>query len=119
MNARTFCYWLQGYFELITPTTVPEKAVNIISKHLELVADSERGVFCAWLQGCLDITEGKAWSAAQTKKVKEKLAQEFVNVIDASYPPAVRQTLLNIHNKPQNALSAGLQSGLGGPRYAC
>lgn len=37
MNSRDFCYFLQGLFELAEPTTLNEKQVDLIKRHLNMV----------------------------------------------------------------------------------
>lgn len=37
MTSREFCYWLQGLFELTDTSTLTERQVNLIKKHLQLV----------------------------------------------------------------------------------
>lgn len=45
MTSRDFCYWLQGYFEVVTAdsTDIPmtDKQVQMIQKHLALVFKHE------------------------------------------------------------------------------
>lgn len=36
MNARDFCFWIQGYMELTSSHPVPKKAWKLIMEHLEL-----------------------------------------------------------------------------------
>lgn len=37
MNPESFCYWLQGFFELSDAVSLTEKQVKIIKEHLEYV----------------------------------------------------------------------------------
>lgn len=37
MTSRDFCYWLQGVFEVASPTTLNETQVHLVKKHLSLV----------------------------------------------------------------------------------
>lgn len=37
MNSREFSYWLQGLFEVAEPTTLNEKQVELIKRHLNMV----------------------------------------------------------------------------------
>jgi len=37
MEAKSFIYWLQGYFELNDPKTIDEKTIKVIRNHINLV----------------------------------------------------------------------------------
>lgn len=37
MTSRDFCFWLQGYFELVKPTQIGRAGVEAIRNHLNLV----------------------------------------------------------------------------------
>lgn len=37
MKSVEFCYWLQGLFEVGEPTTLNEKQVDLIKRHLNMV----------------------------------------------------------------------------------
>lgn len=37
MKSRDFCYWLQGFFELSEDSTINEKQMLEIKKHLSMV----------------------------------------------------------------------------------
>lgn len=37
MKSVEFCYWLQGLFEVGEPTTLNEKQVDVIKRHLNMV----------------------------------------------------------------------------------
>ena len=45
MKSRDFCYWLQGYFEILAPamnsTTLSEGQVAVIKNHLNMVFKHE------------------------------------------------------------------------------
>lgn len=41
MKSESFCYWLQGYFEVADPKEINEDQVEIIKKHLALVFKHE------------------------------------------------------------------------------
>lgn len=41
MTPENFCYWLQGYFELVGPKTLDEKETKIVNDHLNLVFKKE------------------------------------------------------------------------------
>ena len=100
MNDFAYCYWLMGFFELINPTTVSEEQVNSIKQHLQLVNKKE-GIFCNWLQGFLDMNDSKEWDTQQVQKIKTKLSQEFLKIIDPSYPKNEQKELLEIHQTGQ------------------
>lgn len=101
MTQFTFCYWLQGYFELFDTQTVSKEQVEIIKQHLDIVQNKE-GVFCNWLDGYLDIKGLDKWNETQTQKIKIKLSEEFFNIIDPSYPKAEQELLHHIHKHGLN-----------------
>jgi hypothetical protein len=37
MTARDFCYWLQGFLEITDASTIDEKQLGMIRKHLNMV----------------------------------------------------------------------------------
>lgn len=37
MDSQSFCFWLQGFFELSNPTTLNEAQLKTIQDHLKLV----------------------------------------------------------------------------------
>lgn len=37
MKSESFCYWLQGFFELQNPTTLTPEQVECIKRHLNMV----------------------------------------------------------------------------------
>lgn len=37
LGAESFCYWLQGFFEIADPTALTEKQVKMIKEHLNMV----------------------------------------------------------------------------------
>jgi len=37
MKATEFCYWLQGYFELVDPTSINATQTDLIKRHLNMV----------------------------------------------------------------------------------
>ncbi len=41
MTSRDFAYWLQGYFEVAKPVTIPFEETEMIKKHLNLVFKHE------------------------------------------------------------------------------
>ncbi len=37
MDEKAFCYWLQGFFEMVDPKNLTEAQVKMIKEHLALV----------------------------------------------------------------------------------
>lgn len=97
MNTFTYCYWLMGFFELMNPTTVSKEQVKSIEEHLKLVEKKEDGIFCSWFQGFLDFNEGNELNDQQIKKIRTKLSEEFLKIIDPSYPKNEQKDLLELH----------------------
>lgn len=109
MTEQDFCYWLQGYFELLpkdAPLPLTDRQATLIYKHLDLVRETEgtkKSEFCEWVRTALDIAcrvEGGDGRAAVTDLIRERLADRFAHVIDPQYPN--QSTLNEIHagNKP-------------------
>lgn len=96
MNNFNFCYWLQGYFELSESNSVPKETVSVIQEHLAIV-QPKNGVFCSWLEGYLDMVGVDAWSEEVTKKIRAKLSNEFLTLIDPSYPKNEQEELHRLH----------------------
>lgn len=37
MQARDFCYWLQGYFEIANPQSLSAEQLAVVQRHLKMV----------------------------------------------------------------------------------
>ena len=101
MTPRDFCYWLQGHFEVGDvaglPKTMSAAQVTMVKKHLELTfmakVDKARfpdatvgGEFCSFLEGILAASDLSAGlSEATATKVRAKLNDVFVHVIDPTF----------------------------------
>ena len=97
MNEFQFCYWLMGVFELGKLKELNSKHLVLINEHLKLVEYREH-TFSNWLEGVLDMKELEHMSKDKTEKVLQKLRQEFLNVIDRSYPQELWKPLQDAHN---------------------
>lgn len=103
MKATEFCYWLQGFFELTSPTTLTTAQVQCINKHLDLAIaygdkdDSPQRVknFIGWLKTSLEWLDPA--QPEQVQKVKLRLDECFAHVIDKQYGPD--DHLNKIHNE--------------------
>ena len=89
MTTREFCYWLQGFFELIGEQipTLSERRAQCIKNHLDLAlkvdtADSPTRDYCVEMKAFL------TWAGANppTAMMCRKLNDLFSHAIDPSYP---------------------------------
>lgn len=90
MNAREFCYWLQGAFELCGMAEIDGARAAQIKAHLALVAKCDpnhRNTFVTWLD--LTMNDGgyyaKGMTARDVEMVGKLLAAQFQHEIDPSY----------------------------------
>lgn len=98
MKSTEFAYWLQGWFEIGEgPLVMSSRQKQIIRKHLDMVLkhDSSISPFCAWVDGVLTALGENDLDAEMLAKVQERLNNQFLHVIDKSYP-AEQQKVLNI-----------------------
>jgi len=96
MKEYEFCYWLMGMFELAKVEQLSQKQLHLLKEHLKLVKERNHS-FCIWLEGFLDSHEGNELNAEKTKKVFNKLQEEFLNTIDKSYPENILAKLNAAH----------------------
>ncbi len=131
MNAREFCYWLMGHFEL-EPHAANGQGMGApqtltIRSHLALVAEVDRehdNAFVEWLSVRLGSGATMNLDAAEVAKVKRLLAAQFKHVIDPSYggDKATLQAVHDVNTHPQDgpythhASNGGLPYG---PGYRC
>lgn len=125
MKQDEFAYWLQGYFELRENDNPLTLAQGIcIRNHLELVKTSNITPifgkktataamkpitgFCAWLDGALEMAGHSAvdglLSTISLNLIKNKLAAEFVHVIDPK-SPGDKEVLQAVHDGLQKPSS--------------
>lgn len=96
MNEFEYCYWLMGIFELGQPKELNAKQLVLIKEHLNLVT-YRKHTFCNWLEGVLDMNGLEHLSEKKTQSVLEKLGNEFLTVIDRSYPKDLWDALYAAH----------------------
>lgn len=113
MNSKEFAYWLQGWFENneaagLTVTDLTPRQFELvalcITKHLKLALEVDKtpSRFVVWLEGYLESSEGE-WQSRHFIRIKDRLAEEFVHVIDPSYPgdQIVLQSIHDTGKKPE------------------
>lgn len=110
MEARDFCYWLQGCFELVpdvVKTGLTPGTIMTIKRHLELVFlhDKEPSAckaFCHWLQVTFEMSDSlrEHISVDQTLMIKQHLDLIFIHDIDPSYSsdPKVQEKMDQVHS---------------------
>ena len=100
MQARQFCYWLQGSFELNETTEFDESSTQTLKDHLSLVFqhDPKPNGFCCFLNGYFTLGNPRTIDQTTTAQIREKLSNTFKYEIDPSYPPSEQKTLNKIHN---------------------
>ncbi len=108
MTGESFCYWLQGYFEIGGPgiTHLDVQQIVTIKVHLKLVnahdPDTKIG-FIQWLPKAFALAdENGCLEADAIKLIRDRLNTVFTHVIDPSHGPQEHQNLLNeIHEQSQ------------------
>lgn len=87
MDNTNFCFWFQGFFEILDAENLKltEKQIKCVEAHLNLAreVDGKLDEFQAWLLGFLD---GKhELNIEETYKIKVGLASHFEHVIDPKF----------------------------------
>lgn len=118
MKSRDFVYWLQGYFELAKPVELSTDALILIRRHLDMVKVHEgrnTSSIVSWLDGVLshvpaNIDElslrGAFAVTAPTDLIRDRLADEFIHVIDPSFPLNQQGALSEAHQGKPRETSA-------------
>lgn len=98
MNNREFCYWLQGYFELLDADVLTNPQVQIIRRHINLAKQVDGGLtkFPIFLEGFFAACNDNP-TTEQIQTIKRMLNQEFEHVIDPSYKD--QKKLNQIHGR--------------------
>ncbi len=98
MNARDFCYWLQGAFEIADCKSMTAEQVAMLKAHLALVErldPAHDNTFVAFLSVRLNGVQ--ALSTKDTEAIRRFLAAQFKHEIDPSYA-GDKATLQKIHD---------------------
>lgn len=101
MRESEFFYWLQGYFELGSPTALTIEQVECIRRHVHLVrlsAPTEAMtsvivILVLMSEGDMDLQRG-------TDKLRARVAAHFQHVLDHQAPGAATQAELNHTHDP-------------------
>jgi hypothetical protein len=87
MEAQSFCYWLQGFFEISINPRFGLKEIKEIQRYLNQV--SESFPFIVWLKEAINVMEVNEYHppviAFYKKAITEELNSLFLHVIDPSY----------------------------------
>ncbi len=88
MNNQTFCYWLQGYFEISTEVTLNKQKLHLIEQQLNLITEP-LGDFTQWLKNLLLYLKEQKYQKKLLhyfqKEINDQLNLVFYHVIDNSY----------------------------------
>jgi hypothetical protein len=110
MRSDQFAFWLQGWFELNEEAgqtvfdydNVYQCLYPCIRSHLKLVFELEPNPskLCVWLDGYLEAVYNPFdFTSTHLLAIKARLDNEFIHVIDKSYPPEKTAALNAIHTK--------------------
>ena len=107
MTDVSFCYWLQGFFELAEPKELNSNQVNLINNHLQLViANTDDKItipFIYWLEGMLSATDGSIeLTNNQMNTIMERLQKVFLHIIDPKTSAELQPILNFIHSPNHN-----------------
>lgn len=81
MDALSFAFWLQGYFEMADPHSIDEKGTKLIKEHLSLVFDH---IIAARM-------EATAAAEAECSATEQAAAEETTEIAKDKIPkPKVR-----------------------------
>lgn len=97
---QTFCYWLQGYFEVSGKADLDAVRIKIIADALSNISE-EKGDFTAWLAQICEtvmITNNQELINRFAPLIQSELNQIFLHVIDQSYDTdKTLEYLLDVH----------------------
>jgi len=102
MKNQTFCYWLQGYFEIASKPVLEKKQVVAITEHLSKISEPF-GIFTGWLSEVCDYIKEQDYRQATMDHfmpiIRFNLNGIFEHVIDVSYESDKSQSeLQDIHD---------------------
>jgi hypothetical protein len=88
MTNKSFCYWLQGYFEIAREPLLTLQKLAVISKHLEMI-NEPMGSFTQWLSDVISFlskcNHTQNMIDVFLPKIRQRLNLVFYHVIDQSY----------------------------------
>lgn len=88
MTNQEFCYWLQGYFEIVGESVLTEKKLQLIDIVLKNIREP-LGVFTQWLFQVIRFLETQQFSKPLIvlflPEIQNRLNSIFFHVIDDSY----------------------------------
>ena len=101
LTNQTFCYWLQGYFELSQVPRLNAQRLMKISQQLEKITEP-LGLYTSWLKQVADMLEQDNYAEPLvqyfTPMITAELNHIFQHYIDNSYDtPHSADYLLKIH----------------------
>ncbi|MHB1949244.1 MAG: hypothetical protein ACYCQI_14145 [Gammaproteobacteria bacterium] len=101
MTDKEFCYWLQGYFEIATRSSLDKNKLILIESMLNKI-NEPYGEFTRWLQDVLFTLKSNQYHLPLIEFFQNKIRSElngiFLHVIDQSYETTLTQKeLANIH----------------------
>jgi len=88
MNNQTFCYWLQGYFEITKKATLSKEKILLINGALKNI-DVPLGEFTGWLSEVISFFAIQQYRQALLTyflpEISNRLNLVFYHVIDNNY----------------------------------
>lgn len=88
MTNQSFCYWLQGYFEIALSPLLTKKKIQLIEVQLNMVKEP-LGVFTQWLRDVISFLGKQNYPQSMFDmfliQMKKRLNLVFYHIIDLSY----------------------------------
>lgn len=102
MTNQTFCYWLQGYFEISRKIILTKEKIHLINQQLSLIS-GPLGDYTQWLKELLLYLQNQKYRQALLDyflfDIREQLNLLFHHVIDNSYETEISHAALKqIHD---------------------
>lgn len=102
MNNQSFCYWLQGYFEIVREPHLSKENLLTIRELLNNIREP-LGVFNQWLVEVINFLERQDYNQEMLDifilEIKKRLNLVFYHVIDQSYERNISlEQLVKIHS---------------------
>lgn len=88
LSNKTFCYWLQGYFEISSDATLNRSKIKLINMKLGSIGEP-LGIYTTWLRDVINSIKKNNYQQSIidlfTDHIQHELNQIFIHEIDDSY----------------------------------